>query len=45
MDAEKNSVLAVARAAPSKHNDSNNLFIETGPQKLNVLEEILDRRG
>jgi hypothetical protein len=37
MDAEKNSVLAVARAAPSKHNDSNNLFIETGPDLKSLM--------
>jgi hypothetical protein len=28
VDTRKNRVLAVERAAPSKHNDSNNLFIE-----------------
>ena len=28
VDAEKNKVLAVERAAPSRHNGSSNLFIE-----------------
>jgi hypothetical protein len=35
--AEKNRVLAVESAAPSKHNDSNNLFIEDFEPISNVL--------